>query len=95
MSTYNIAGPRPYSLNDVVLALEEQTQTRLIRAAVPLPTGMAHTTHADLHAAAADLGYQPQVHLDQGLAAQLAAWRSARSSASPSDAVLTSRHRCA
>ncbi len=64
---YNLGGSRPVSLSDLVAALENALGKKAILDRRPRQPGDVDQTYADVSKAHADLGYAPQVPLEEGL----------------------------
>ena len=72
---YNIGGGSRVSVNRVIRLLETMTGKTARINAQPAQPGDARHTSADCSAAAADLGYRPQVTLEAGLQEMVAGGR--------------------
>ena len=70
---YNVSGGANASLLEAIAAIERATGCRAVVEFAPDARGDARHTRADLTAAGRDLGYQPSVGLDLGVARQVAA----------------------
>ncbi len=64
---YNLGGSRPVSLSDLVAALENALGKKAMLDRLPRQPGDMDQTYADVSRALADLGYTPQVPLEEGL----------------------------
>jgi UDP-glucuronate 4-epimerase len=65
---YNLGNTHPHTVTEMVDLLERHLGRKAIRKNIPVPaTGDVLSTLADISAAKKDLGYSPQVLLDQGL----------------------------
>jgi UDP-glucose 4-epimerase len=67
---YNIGGGSRVSVNEVLEMVARVSGKRLQLTADPIQKGDMRHTYADTSLARADLGYQPTVGLEQGLAAE-------------------------
>jgi UDP-glucuronate 4-epimerase len=65
---YNLGNDHPQSVNDLVAAVEAACGKRAIRQEKPMPLGDVPQTWADISASRRDLGYAPQVRLEDGIA---------------------------
>ena len=75
--TYNIAAGRPHSLRDLIGALERLLARPLEIEHGPARAGDIAHSHADITAAATDLGWQPSVSFEDGLRRTLEWYRRA------------------
>jgi len=78
---YNVARGHPASLLDVLALLGELTGAAVPPRHTPRRAGDVPRSHADIAAAAADLGYAPRVGLADGLERTLAWFRDRRPAA--------------
>jgi UDP-glucuronate 4-epimerase len=81
--TYNVGGGSETTLRDVIALVERLAGSRLEVRHEPAAAGDVRRTAADTSRIRSQLGWVPQVPLDRGLAAQLAAHRPARTTSSP------------
>jgi UDP-glucuronate 4-epimerase len=72
-TTYNVAGSRPARLSDALELLAAQLGRPVPLRAEPTSRLDPRRTHADLSRARRDLGWEPTVGLEEGIAAQVAA----------------------
>jgi UDP-glucuronate 4-epimerase len=70
---YNIGSDRPVPLSRLVETLERCLGRRARTRLLPMQPGDVRATHADISAAARDLGYAPRIGLDEGIA-EFVAW---------------------
>ena len=71
-AVYNIGGGRPTELREMITALGSMLGRQLAVSVHAAPVGEARVTAADGRLARQELGFEPRVSLDEGLAAQLA-----------------------
>ena len=65
---YNLGNKTPVTVSDFVSTLEKHLGVKAQRNYIPMPkTGDVPYTNADISKARAELGYEPQTSLDQGL----------------------------
>ncbi|MBU0640726.1 MAG: GDP-mannose 4,6-dehydratase [Planctomycetes bacterium] len=64
---YNLGESRPISLNDLIAALERALGKRALLERLPPQAGDVERTYADVSLARAELGYEPQTRLEDGL----------------------------
>lgn len=64
---YNLGGDHPYSLTEMVTALEEAVGKKAIVQHQPMQPGDVERTCADLTNSRRDLGFDPKVSLEEGL----------------------------
>jgi UDP-glucose 4-epimerase len=67
---YNIGGGSRVSINEVLDMIGRVSGRRPVTAVDPAQKGDMRHTYADTGLARTDLGYQPTVHLEEGLAAE-------------------------
>jgi UDP-glucuronate 4-epimerase len=72
-SVYNVGGGSETSLNEVIAVAERLTGRRLRVRREPAASGDVRRTAADISRAKAELAWQPETSLEQGLRAQLGA----------------------
>lgn len=65
---YNVGNSRPEKLTDMIDALEHVLGQRAERVLMPMQPGDVTDTYADIEATRRDLGYEPRVGLEEGLA---------------------------
>ncbi|HWA51422.1 MAG TPA: SDR family NAD(P)-dependent oxidoreductase [Dongiaceae bacterium] len=70
---YNLGTDHPESVNDLVAAIENACGKKAIRLEKPMPAGDVPQTWADISVSRRDLGYDPQMHLTDGIA-RFVAW---------------------
>ena len=75
--TYNVGGGSETTLRDVIALVEQLAGSRLAVHYEPAAVGDVRRTAADTTRIRSDLGWHPQTSLADGLAAQVAAARSA------------------
>jgi len=78
---YNLGESRPVALDDLIAAIEKALGKRATIQRLPLQPGDVMRTFADVSAAKRDLGYDPSVDLDTGLA-RFVEWYRAEASCS-------------
>ncbi len=64
---YNLGGDHPYTLNEMVAALEQALNKKAIVKRQPMQPGDVDRTCADLTRSRQDLGFDPKVSLAEGL----------------------------
>lgn len=64
---YNLGGEHPISLSGLVEALERATGRKALVERAPMQAGDVERTYADVARARKDLGYNPEVPLEEGL----------------------------
>ena len=69
---YNLGGSHPVALADLITVIENVTHRQARIESMPAQTGDVERTYADLTRAQTDLGYEPKVSLEQGIARQWA-----------------------
>lgn len=72
---YNIGNHNPVKLTDFIVALEKALGIQAQQNRLPMQAGDVPVTYADSSLLAADLDYQPNTPLDQGIAAFVAWYR--------------------
>ena len=65
---YNLGTDHPESVNDLVAAIEAACGKKAIRVNKPMPAGDVPQTWADISVSRRDLGYDPRMHLTDGIA---------------------------
>jgi UDP-glucuronate 4-epimerase len=65
---YNLGTDHPESVNDLVVAIEAACGKKAIRVDKPMPAGDVPQTWADISVSRRDLGYDPRMHLTDGIA---------------------------
>lgn len=75
---YNLGGSRPVRLLDLVAAIEGVTGLKARIRRLPTQPGDVVCTFADIRRARLELGFEPKVSLEQGLAKQWAWFQAAR-----------------
>ncbi len=70
---YNLGTDHPESVNDLVTAIETACGRQAIRVEKPVPAGDVLQTWADISVSRRDLGYDPKVHLTDGIT-RFVAW---------------------
>ena len=65
---YNLGESRPISVTDLVAEIEKALGKKAVRQYLPLQPGDVNRTYADVAKAERDLGYEPSMHIAQGLA---------------------------
>jgi len=71
-AVYNIGGGRPTELREMITALGSMLGRQLAVRSHAAPVGEARVTAADGGLAREELGFEPQISLEEGLAVQLA-----------------------
>lgn len=66
---YNLGRGKPVTVNDIIAALERALGRRARREALPPQPGDLPRTWASIARARAELGYEPKIDLDEGVAA--------------------------
>lgn len=69
---YNLGGSHPISLSDLIAAIEEAVGKKANINRLPSQPGDVNRTYADVTRASEELGYAPQVSIQEGLAKQWA-----------------------
>jgi UDP-glucuronate 4-epimerase len=65
---YNLGNTHPHTVSEMVTVLEKHLGRKAVRKYIPVPpTGDVLATFADISAARKELGYAPQMLLDQGM----------------------------
>ena len=64
---YNLGGEHPITLQGLIEALERVTEKKAIIERQPMQAGDVERTFADLTRSRRDLGYDPQVRIEEGL----------------------------
>jgi UDP-glucuronate 4-epimerase len=67
-ATYNLGRGRPVAMNEVIALLERELGMTAKRETGPAHPADLPRTYACIDKARAELGYDPQVHLEEGLA---------------------------
>ena len=70
---YNLGRGKPVTMNETVAALERALGRKAVRETLPPMAGNVPRTWASIERARAELGYDPKVDLEQGLA-EFARW---------------------
>lgn len=65
---YNLGSGSPITLNDLVSAMERASGKKPIVEHAPVPLGDVDATFADISRAKAELGWQPRLKIEDGLA---------------------------
>jgi len=69
---YNLGNGKPHTLNELLATVEKATGQKAIIQRKPLQPGDVERTMADITRARADLGYTPQVGLEEGVSRTVA-----------------------
>lgn len=64
---YNLGGSHTHELNEFVQTIEKHMGKRAKKRMMDMQPGDVVVTHADIHHAKHDLGFEPKVSLDQGI----------------------------
>ena len=64
---YNLGGDHPYTLNEMVAALESAIGEKATIEREPMQPGDVERTCADLTCSRRDLGFNPKISLQEGL----------------------------
>jgi nucleoside-diphosphate-sugar epimerase len=74
----NISGPATHAVNEMLAAVEASTGKRVPVVDMPVPPGDPSCVHGSIRAAAANLGWRPEVALEDGIDQQVAWWSASR-----------------
>jgi nucleoside-diphosphate-sugar epimerase len=69
-TVFNIGGVETASVNDVIQKIEHLSGKQLRLVYLPIQPGDPFATGADISLARAELGYNPVISLDEGMAEQ-------------------------
>ena len=77
---YNLGSGSPITLADLVVAMERAAGRKPVVEHAPVPLGDVDATFADIARAKAELGWEPRIKIEDGLATvvdwlRLAAWK--------------------